>query len=178
MASGLCPLIEGRLVHTGAERRASEIALGAVGRDLKDLATRAKQHRKSWPRHEYVGGSMAMPTWACSGSRISMPIHPPHGSHLAVARGREKAGGRRRWRAESRHRHVHDPVGRSPRDRRRAGGRIPARGGGLSGKPGYDAGLIQGRAPRKIAPSGTPGRGFALRAPQPDPVELQPSAHR
>ena len=89
-------------------------------------------------------------------------INPPHGSILAVGAGVKKpvvgADGELKVATVM----SMTPVGRSPRDRRRAGGRIPARGGGLSGKPGYDAGLIQGRAPRKNSPVRHARAGFCV----------------
>jgi pyruvate dehydrogenase E2 component (dihydrolipoamide acetyltransferase) len=114
----------GRALHAGAEGRAQK-TLSALSAEMKDLAARAR-NRKLAP-HEYVGGSFAISNLGMFGiENFDAVINPPHGSILAVGAGREEAGGRRRRRARRGDGHVDDAVGRSPGDRRRAGGRVPA----------------------------------------------------
>ena len=65
-------------------------SLSALSAEMKDLATRAKDHKLA--PHEYQGGSFAISNLGMFGiDNFDAVINPPHGAILAVGAGKKKA---------------------------------------------------------------------------------------
>ncbi len=148
--------IEGGL-FTPVLKDADQKSLSALSAEMKDLATRAKT--KKLAPHEYQGGSFAISNLGMMGiENFDAVINPPHGGDPCRGRGDQEASGDEGWQHRRGNRHVDDPVGRSPRHRRRAGRATDAGHRGQSGKPDGHAGLtaaeITKKPPKAIASGG------------------------